>query len=158
MIIQHNALAEVRNAHPDDVLVYGVGCFDLLHHGHTRLFKLMRSLGDYTLVGVTPDSRVREQKGAGRPIRSQESRLEVVDAMRDVDYSFITPHAAPGYRFVGHYIMNMLRPDIYVSNDPAWENDREMLASQGTQLMVIDRLALDISTSEIVDRAQQSPH
>lgn len=158
MVIQHDALAEIRDAHPHDVLVYGVGCFDLIHHGHTRLFKMMRSLGDYTLVGVTPDIRIREQKGEGRPVRDQDSRLEVVDAMRDVDYSFITPHAAPGYRFVGHYILKTLKPDIYVSNDPVWENDREMLENQGTQLMIVDRQAQEISTSDIVDKIQQASH
>ena len=44
-------------------VIWANGCFDILHRGHLELFKYARSLGDYLVVGVDTDDRVRASKG-----------------------------------------------------------------------------------------------
>ena len=44
------------------------GTFDLLHPGHVSLLTWAKSLGDYLIVGIDTDDRVREKKGSTRPI------------------------------------------------------------------------------------------
>ncbi len=36
--------------------------FDVLHRGHIELFKYAKSLGDYLVVGVDTDERVKASK------------------------------------------------------------------------------------------------
>lgn len=63
------------------VLTYGT--FDLLHHGHIRLLKRARELGDYLIVGLSTDefNAVKGKKAC----YSYSIRKEVLEAVRYVD-------------------------------------------------------------------------
>ena len=65
--------------------VWTNGCFDILHRGHIELFKYAKSLGDYLVVGVDTDDRVRASKGAPRPINNLEDRIEMLESIRYID-------------------------------------------------------------------------
>ena len=54
--------------------VFVNGTFDILHRGHIELLNYAKSLGDFLLVGIDTDDRVKEKKGPTRPIHSQEER------------------------------------------------------------------------------------
>lgn len=58
------------------VITYGT--FDLLHHGHIRLLKRAKALGDYLIVGVTSDDF---DKSRGK-INNQQSLMERVAAVK----------------------------------------------------------------------------
>lgn len=58
------------------VLISGV--FDLLHSSHILALKSVKVFGDYLVINVMPDNRVREKKGDGRPIQSALEREFVV--------------------------------------------------------------------------------
>lgn len=70
-------------------LVFTNGCFDLLHAGHVRYLRQARELGDALVVGLNSDRSVRELKGEGRPLNTQDDRAEVVAALGCVDYVVI---------------------------------------------------------------------
>lgn len=61
------------------------GCFDVLHVGHTRMLEYAKSLGDFLVVGIDSDSRVKELKGNSRPINNQNDRAEILRSLRFVD-------------------------------------------------------------------------
>ena len=61
------------------------GTFDLLHPGHVSLLAWAKSLGDYLVVGIDTDDRVREKKGRTRPIHNQEERKFFLENLRSVD-------------------------------------------------------------------------
>jgi D-beta-D-heptose 7-phosphate kinase/D-beta-D-heptose 1-phosphate adenosyltransferase len=61
------------------------GTFDILHSGHLALLNHARSLGDYLVVAIDSDRRVRELKGADRPINTQAERQELLSNLRAVD-------------------------------------------------------------------------
>ena len=61
------------------------GCFDLLHVGHVRYLQAARALGDFLAVGLNSDDSVRELKGIGRPITSENDRAELLAALQCVD-------------------------------------------------------------------------
>lgn len=50
------------------------GCFDVLHHGHFKLIDFAASLGDYLVVGMDTDRRVKESKGVNRPYHNEKER------------------------------------------------------------------------------------
>jgi D-beta-D-heptose 7-phosphate kinase/D-beta-D-heptose 1-phosphate adenosyltransferase len=67
------------------------GTFDIVHRGHIELLNHAKSLGDWLLVCIDTDRRVKELKGEQRPINNQYDRqfmlqnLEAVDAVRFFD-------------------------------------------------------------------------
>jgi D-beta-D-heptose 7-phosphate kinase/D-beta-D-heptose 1-phosphate adenosyltransferase len=61
------------------------GCFDVLHRGHIELFKYAKSLGDYLVVGIDDDKRVRAFKGNRRPINCLEDRMEILRSIKYID-------------------------------------------------------------------------
>jgi glycerol-3-phosphate cytidylyltransferase len=63
------------------VLTYGT--FDLLHHGHIRLLKRARALGDHLTVGLSTDefNRIKNKTSFFR----YEERKEILESIRYVD-------------------------------------------------------------------------
>jgi len=66
-------------------VIWTNGCFDILHRGHVELFKFCKSQGDYLVVGIDTDSRVKESKGPSRPFNSQEDRKFFLEAIKYID-------------------------------------------------------------------------
>ena len=67
------------------------GCFDLLHVGHVRYLQAARALGDVLAVGLNGDRSVRELKGTGRPLRTENDRAEILAALQCVDLVTVFP-------------------------------------------------------------------
>ena len=61
------------------------GTFDIVHSGHLALLNYARSLGDYLIVAIDSDRRVKELKGADRPVNTQAERQELLSNLRSVD-------------------------------------------------------------------------
>ena len=71
--------------------IFTNGCFDILHRGHIELFKFCRFQHTYrqVVIGVNSDKSIRELKGPGRPIMSEEDRVAVLLAIQWIDYIVI---------------------------------------------------------------------
>jgi len=61
------------------------GTFDVIHPGHLALLNYARSLGDFLLVAIDTDERVRDLKGPTRPINNQHERKLLLENLRAVD-------------------------------------------------------------------------
>ncbi|MEK9152147.1 MAG: adenylyltransferase/cytidyltransferase family protein [Patescibacteria group bacterium] len=85
------------------VLVFGV--FDLLHPGHLAFLRAAKKKGDRLIVAVTPDARVRKEKGAA-PFFNERERAAMVSAVRWVD------RAVVGDRGKQWTLVRRLRPDV----------------------------------------------
>ena len=62
------------------------GCFDILHPGHIQYLNQARALGDRLIVAVNSDDSVARLKGPARPINALEVRMEILAALRAVDW------------------------------------------------------------------------
>jgi D-beta-D-heptose 7-phosphate kinase/D-beta-D-heptose 1-phosphate adenosyltransferase len=67
-------------------LVMTNGCFDLLHPGHVHYLERAKALGDRLIVAVNDDDSVRRLKGPGRPINPLNVRMQMLCALRSVDW------------------------------------------------------------------------
>ncbi len=90
------------------ISVFTNGCFDLIHPGHLDLLTRARDLGDRLIVGINSDESVRKIKGPGRPFMDQESRREILLALRVVDQVEIFDEPTPEDLIV------RLKPDVLV--------------------------------------------
>jgi len=100
---------DIRDRHYGSTIVHAHGCFDLLHPGHITLLKEAKEAGDILVVSVTDDKHVN--KGSNRPLMTLKERMNVLTALRVVDY------VIPSYAEDCEAILADLKPDVYVKGD-----------------------------------------
>jgi rfaE bifunctional protein nucleotidyltransferase chain/domain len=88
-------------------VVFANGCFDVLHGGHVSYLQDARAHGDVLFVGVNSDASERGLKGPSRPIYTQDERLEILDAIRFVDYLVLFDEP------MCDGLLRTLRPDVH---------------------------------------------
>ena len=119
------------------------GTFDLLHPGHVSLLAWAKSLGDYLIVGIDTDDRVREKKGSTRPIYNQTDRgimlvsLSAVDEVRyfDSDESL-------------ENLVKEVKPDIIVVGSD-WKGKTIIGSYYAAELKFFDRIEEYATTKTI---------
>ncbi len=89
-------------------VVFTNGCFDILHRGHIHIFHEAKKLGDVLFVAVNDDSSIRKIKGPTRPIFPLEERMEVLEAIMDIDYLVSFSEKTP------KELISCLLPDVLV--------------------------------------------
>ncbi|MDG1065525.1 MAG: bifunctional D-glycero-beta-D-manno-heptose-7-phosphate kinase/D-glycero-beta-D-manno-heptose 1-phosphate adenylyltransferase HldE [Luminiphilus sp.] len=62
------------------------GCFDILHRGHIDYLCRARALGHRLIVAVNDDASVAALKGPTRPVNPLDARMELLAALRCVDW------------------------------------------------------------------------
>jgi D-beta-D-heptose 7-phosphate kinase/D-beta-D-heptose 1-phosphate adenosyltransferase len=67
------------------IKVWVNGTFDIVHLGHIQLLKRASELGDFLIVGLDGDKRVKELKGEQRPINNLVSRIALLESIKYVD-------------------------------------------------------------------------
>lgn len=109
-VVDADELARIReDARTRSIrLVFTNGCFDIVHRGHTDLFKAARALGDMLVVAINSDASVTRLKGSRRPIVAEDDRAAVLAALEAVDYVVIFDEDTPAE------IIDLLRPDVLV--------------------------------------------
>ena len=115
-------------------IVFGNGCFDLLHVGHVRYLKAARALGDVLVVGVNDDDSVvglGKRPGVVTPL---EERIEILAAVAAVDYviAFREPTVAR--------LLRELKPDIHAKGtDYTVETvpEREIVRAYGGEVAIV---------------------
>lgn len=88
-------------------IVLANGCFDVLHVGHVRYLRDARKLGDVLFLGLNDDAAVSRLKGAGRPVMPADERVEILQALRDVDHVVVFGDDTADALVAG------LRPDVH---------------------------------------------
>lgn len=98
-------------------LVFTNGVFDLLHFGHVHYLAEARSLGDALVVAVNRDESVRRLKGPTRPIQNENDRLEILAALKAVDFVTWFSDDTP------LQLIERLKPDVLVKGGD-WRIDQ----------------------------------
>jgi len=134
-------------------LVATNGCFDLLHLGHVRYLQAARALGDFLAVGLNSDRSVRQLKGGGRPITTEDDRAEVLAALRCVDLVTIFPEMRATRFLVA------ARPAIYVkggdyTSETLNEEERVALKQIGAEIRLIP-FEPGYSTSQLLEQIRK---
>ncbi len=82
------ALAPILDAHREkgETIVFGNGCFDLIHVGHVRYLDAARALGDVLVIAVNTESSIRTNANREPSINPCEERMEVIASQDAVTY------------------------------------------------------------------------
>jgi D-beta-D-heptose 7-phosphate kinase/D-beta-D-heptose 1-phosphate adenosyltransferase len=100
------------------------GSFDVLHPGHVALLNTARSYGDWLVVAIDTDRRVKELKGEQRPINCQTDRRIMLSALKAVDIVEFFDSTEDLIRLMEQY-----KPDVYVKGSD-WKHDTKSTAHQ----------------------------
>lgn len=87
--------------------VYVKGVFDVIHFGHIRFFEQAKKLGDFLVVGISPDSRASKMKRP--PLFTCARRAEVVGAIKYIDQVIMN-----GPKIISINFMEKNKFDLYV--------------------------------------------
>ena len=129
--------------------VFVNGTFDLLHRGHLDLLNYANSLGEYVVVGIDSDERVRKMKGRSRPINRLMDRAHMLANLKAVDE----------VRFFGNDkeledLVKEVKPDIMVVGSD-WKGKSVIGSYWAADLHFFDRVG-DYATTKtiqsIIDR------
>jgi rfaE bifunctional protein nucleotidyltransferase chain/domain len=97
------------------------GTYDILHVGHANYLEKARALGDFLIVGVDSDKKVKKRKGPSRPIVPEEERLLMLAHLRHVDALVLKNEDDPK-----HHLMKMVRPDVLVISETTRHSDESI--------------------------------
>ncbi len=119
------------------------GTFDILHPGHLQLLNFAKSLGDYLLVAIDTDDRVKQKKGNDRPVFNQEERSFFLSNLKAVDeVSFFS---------TDEELENTIRefaPDIMIVGSD-WKGKPVIGSQYAKELKFYDRIK-DYSTTSTI--------
>jgi len=129
-------------------VVFTNGCFDLLHKGHIHLFRETKKWGDVLIVAVNDDASIKKFKGSWRPILPLEERLEILEAIEEIDYLVSFSEDTP------QKIISLLIPDVLVKGGD-WKLDevvgREEVEGAGGRVVLVPYLE-GYSTSALINK------
>ena len=129
-------------------IVFGNGCFDLLHVGHIRYLAGAKSLGDVLVVALNDDASV---VGLGKRkvvVTPLDERVEIVSAVRFVDY--VTTFSEPTVE----NLLRLLKPDFHAKGTdytPDTVPERDIVKGYGGQVVIVGD-PKDHSTRDIIAR------
>ena len=127
-------------------IVFGNGCFDILHVGHVRYLKGAGHLGDVLIVAVNDDSSVAGLGKRKQVVTPALERAEIISAIGCVDYVVIFSDPTV------ENLLLMLKPDIHAKGtDYTEENvpERNIVLSYGGRVAIVGD-PKDHSTRDII--------
>jgi D-beta-D-heptose 7-phosphate kinase/D-beta-D-heptose 1-phosphate adenosyltransferase len=133
-----------------ETIVMTNGCFDLLHSGHVAYLEQAKQLGDRLIIAVNDDDSVRRLKGVTRPMNELASRMQVLSALRAVDWVVAFGEDTP------ELLINQVLPDVLVKGGDYKVEEiaghKAVLANNG-QVIILDFVP-GYSTSSMIEKMQ----
>jgi D-glycero-beta-D-manno-heptose 1-phosphate adenylyltransferase len=126
------------------------GSFDILHEGHSMYLEAARGFGDFLIVGLDSDEKLRKRKGPGRPAVPELERLRMVTHQRGVGLVTLKNLDDPKW-----LLIKAVRPDVLVATAETYSADEiaELEAKYCGRVEVLERMAT-VSTSARLRRLQ----
>jgi D-beta-D-heptose 7-phosphate kinase/D-beta-D-heptose 1-phosphate adenosyltransferase len=121
------------------------GCFDVLHRGHIELFKFAKSKGNYLIVGIDEDQRIKKAKGPDRPINNTEDRKYFLESIKYIDEVVTFSSDASLIEAVKNISPNYM----VVGSD--WKGKKVIGSEYANQIIFFNRVG-DYSTTKILEK------
>jgi D-beta-D-heptose 7-phosphate kinase/D-beta-D-heptose 1-phosphate adenosyltransferase len=126
------------------------GSFDILHEGHSMYLEAARGFGDFLIVGLDSDEKLRLRKGPGRPAVPELERLRMVTHQRGVGLVTLKHTGDPRWSLI-----RTVRPDVLVATAETYSDAEiaDLEAKYCGRVEVLERMAT-VSTSARLRRLQ----
>lgn len=141
-------VADAR-AHGERIVMTN-GCFDILHAGHIYYLEVAKTIGNRLIVAVNDDSSVARLKGIKSPLNSLQARMEVLAALRAVDWVISFSEDTPAR------LISMVLPDILVKGNDYQTHEiagRDAVLKNGGRVLTIP-IKTGFSTSQLIEKVR----
>jgi D-beta-D-heptose 7-phosphate kinase/D-beta-D-heptose 1-phosphate adenosyltransferase len=130
-------------------VVFTNGCFDAVHAGHVTFLQEAAQMGDILIAALNTDESIATLKGEGRPIMPGTERMILVSSFPFVDRVLLMQEDTP------NTLLTLLQPDILVKG-PTTETivGEEIVVGYGGEVVKIEQLHIDTSTTKLIERAR----
>ena len=125
------------------------GAFDGLHEGHRAILEFAKSLGSHLIVFIDSDERIRELKGAGRPVKHEQERKKALSRLECVHWVFVFDSDAEL-----ETMMRIEAPDVRVIGSD-WRGKKTVGEQYCKEIVYFDRIP-GISTTEIMNKKSEA--
>jgi len=115
-------------------IIFGNGCFDLLHVGHVRYLRGAKALGDLLIVAVNDDSSVTGLGKRKQVVTAANERAEIIAALDCVDYVILFSDPTV------ENLLRALRPDIHAKGTDYTEQsvpEGDIVRSYGGRVAIV---------------------
>lgn len=136
----------------EKTIVFGNGCFDIVHPGHTRYLSSARQLGDVLVIAVNTDESLNRIKPDKKIAQPYHERVEVIANFESVDYVVPLKENTP------IFLLNLFKPHIHTKGtDYTLDRlpERETVESYGGKIMFVGG-PKDYSTTKILEKIVNS--
>ena len=127
-------------------VVFGNGCFDIVHVGHVRYLKGAKELGDVLVVAVNDDSSVTGLGKRKEVVTPADERAEIISAIDCVDYVIVFGDPTV------ENLLSTLKPHIHAKGTDYTEGnvpERDIVLSYGGKVAIVGD-PKDHSTRDII--------
>lgn len=126
-------------------IVLTSGSFDMVHIGHGRYLEEAKRYGDFLIVGVDSDEKIRSRKGPDRPVVPQEERLEMLCHLRSVDAVFLKEKKDAKWQLI-----RAVRPDTLICVEETYSPEQiKELSKHCGRIVVLPRQATTSTSAKI---------
>ncbi|WP_100622642.1 bifunctional D-glycero-beta-D-manno-heptose-7-phosphate kinase/D-glycero-beta-D-manno-heptose 1-phosphate adenylyltransferase HldE [Candidatus Coxiella mudrowiae] len=142
------AVADAR-AYGESIVMTN-GCFDILHAGHIHYLEAAKTMGNRLIVAVNDDCSVSRLKGTERPLNSLHARMEVLAALRAVDWVISFSEDTPTR------LIAAVLPDILVKGNDYQLHEiagGDAVLKNGGKVLTIP-IKTGFSTSQLIEKVR----
>ncbi len=115
-------------------IVFGNGCFDLLHVGHVRYLRGAKALGDILIVAINDDDSVTRLGKRKKVVTPAAERAEIIASLDGVDYVILFREATV------ENLLSTLKPDIHAKGTDYTEEsvpEKDIVRSYGGRVAIV---------------------
>lgn len=115
-------------------IVFGNGCFEILHVGHIRFFKEAKKLGNALIIAINSDEMLLKLGKRKKIIVPEDERLEILSSIEYIDYLTVMND------LTSDNLLKILKPHINVKG-PDYTQDtvleKETIESYGGKTIIV---------------------
>ena len=126
------------------------GCFDVLHPGHIIFLEKAKKQGDFLIVLLESDEKIKELKGKSRPVHTQKERAAILRSLKSVDQVILLPYMKNDDDY--ERLIQNLKPDVIAATSGVPDNfHKERIAKiTGAKIKYVTKIIGDYSTTNIL--------
>ncbi len=102
-------------------IVLSSGSWDMLHIGHMRYLHAAKQKGDFLVVGVDSDKKIKERKGPTRPVVPEHERIEMLSHIETVDAIFLKKHTDKSGNLI-----KLVSPDVLIVSESTQHSPKHL--------------------------------
>src|SRR3989344_2246525 len=126
-------------------IVLTQGTYDMVHIGHARYLEEAKRHGDFLIVGVDSDEKIRHRKGPERPVVPQAERLEMLTHLRCVDVVMLKELKDKKWQLI-----KTVRPDVLIATKETYNKSKlKELKKYCGKVVVLDPMATTTTSAKI---------